>query len=580
MFLRCSVVARFRFFGRSLRSLLAAACVLAPSGAAAQAFVPPASPDGVGRAIVRHAGLEGRVLWMDGTANVGRLSTREGVAAIMERCRKANINTVVVDVKPLSGHVLYSSKIAPKLPDWRGVTVPAGFDLLRTALTEGHKRGLKIHANINVFSDGHKLVRAGPAYDKPDQQAVIYDVERTLITPRGDRMALTIGTNRTPGPDQIALYDNTAGSPRPINPDEAFVLVLSDRVEAVADGSFAPAKGVSIPRDGYLLIGRGQGAKWLLQSVRVGDVPSWASVDKLIPIVDAPSETVAAFLNPNNPAVRDYELRIVDEIAANYEIDGIVFDRMRYPSLQGDFSELTRQKFEEHLGQPLNRFPSDIYSFDPTPNRPIVWGPYFKQWLEFRAQTIRTWLEEANKIVRAKRPNAKIGVYVGSWYQSYYTVGVNWGSDDFAPGYEWMTPTYNATGYAGLLDWICTGCYYPIATRDQAKTAGYDDSYSVQAAAELSAKAVGDKAFVYAGIYAQDYKGSPEVFREALRAARDYTHGVMLFDLSQLDDYGWWNVLEEEFRDPKQAPHDVPDLLPGVRALRKALNQASRGGLQ
>ncbi|HEU4751582.1 MAG TPA: alpha amylase family protein [Armatimonadota bacterium] len=565
-------------YGR-LSVLLAAgllALALSPRSGSAQAELPPTSPDGVAQALVRQAGLEGRVLWMDGTANLERLSTRAGVAAVMERCARAHINTVVVDVKPLSGHVLYNSKVAPRLQEWKGFRYPAGYDLLRTAIDEGRKRGLKVYANINVFSDGHKLVRSGPVYEKPEEQSVIYDVERVITTPRGVSRGLAIGANRGPGADQISLYDPGYNIPRYIQPGEAFALVLSDRVESVLDGAQAPPRGINIPDDGYLLVGKGDGARWLLQNLKVGDVPQWSLATRMLPVVDAPSETVAAFMNPANPVSRDYELKIVDELATNYDLDGLVFDRMRYASLQSDFSELSRQKFEEYLGQKLTRFPQDIYQFDPNPGRPLIWGPYFKQWLEWRARNIRTWLEEASRIVRAKRPGAKVGVYVGSWYPTYYTVGVNWGSEEFAPGYDWMSASYNSTGYAGLLDWITTGCYHPIATRAQARTAGLDDTYTVQAAAELSTRAVGDNSFVYAGLYLKDYAGSPEAFREALRAARQYSEGVMLFDLVHLEENGWWNVLEEEFRTPRRAPHDVPELLTAVRALRKSLSGANR----
>jgi uncharacterized lipoprotein YddW (UPF0748 family) len=541
---------------------------------AAAQILPPATPDGVAQAVVRQAGLEGRVLWLDGTANLQRLSSPDGVRAVLDHCVRARVNTVVVDVKPLSGHVLYASKVAPRLQEWRGFRYPAEYDLLKVVLEEGHRRGLKVHANINVFSDGHKLVRSGPVYEKPDQQTIIYDVERVVTTPRGDRKTLAIGVNEGPDLNQVTVYDSGYRTPRPIIADEAYALVLSDRVEAVAPARAAPRGGVLIPPDGYLLVGQGEGAKWLLASIRVGDTLNWALATRLMPIVDAPAEPVAAFVNPANPVSREYLLRIVDELATHYDLDGIVFDRMRYASLQADFSELSRQKFEEYLGQKLNRYPADIYSFDPVPGKPLIWGPYFKQWLEWRARNIRTWLEEAGKIVRAKRPTARIGVYVGSWYNTYYTVGVNWGSDEFAPGYDWMSPTYNQTGYAHLLDWVTTGCYHPIATRDQARNAGLDDSYTVQAAAEISTRAVGDVAFVYAGLYVLDYKGSPEAFREAIEAARKYSHGVMLFDLTHIEEYGWWNVLEEEFRDKRAAPHDHPGLLDAVRAVRRAVSSA------
>ncbi len=556
-----------------------AGLLMLPMAGSAQApagGTPGIAQDGVATAVARNAGLEGRVLWLDGTANLGRLSTREGVAAILDRCVRANINTVVVDVKPLSGHVLYDSKIAPRLTEWRGTRNTEGYDLLRVALQEGRQRGLKIHANLNVFSEGHKLVSAGPVYGKPDEQSVIYDVERAFTTPRGERARVALGVNRPPGDGEIAVYDAAFRQPRTLERGEAFALVLSDRVEAVVAGALAPSAGVRIPRDGYLLVGKGDAARWMLGRMRVGDQLNWTSTDRLVSILDAPSETVAAFVNPANPISRDYAMSIVDELVTNYDFDGIVFDRMRYASLQSDFSDVSRQKFEEHLGQRLNRWPGDVYSFDPTPGRPLVLGPYYKQWLEWRARTIRTWLEEASRLVRRKRPTATIGTYVGSWYSSYYSVGVNWASEEFAPGYDWMTPTYPLTGYAGLLDWITTGCYHPIAGREQAKNAGLDDSYTVQAAAELSSRAIGDQAFFYAGIYAQDYKGSAEAFQEAIEAARRSSQGVMLFDLSQIEEYGWWPTVEKSFQDAKKAPHDVPELLAAVRSVRRTLSNSGK----
>ena len=68
-------------------------------------------------------------------------------------------------------------------------------------------------------------------------------------------------------------------------------------------------------------------------------------------------------------------------------------------------------------------------------------------------------------------------------------------------------------------------------------------------------------------------------FREAIRTARTSSHGVMLFDLSQLEEYGWWGLLEEEFATPRTAPHDVPDLLTSVRTLRRALSVGARNTL-
>ena len=101
-----------------MKSILALlALVFLPQVAQAQAI----NAQGIAQALTRQAGLEGRVLWIDATANLDRLSTRQGVAAVLERCRMARINTVVVEVKPLSGLVLYRSRIAPRLTEWLGL---------------------------------------------------------------------------------------------------------------------------------------------------------------------------------------------------------------------------------------------------------------------------------------------------------------------------------------------------------------------------------------------------------------------------------------------------------------------------
>jgi uncharacterized lipoprotein YddW (UPF0748 family) len=120
-------------------------------------------------------GLEGRVMWMDASANLAALSSREKVSRILDKCTTANLNTIVVDVKPLFGQVLYKSKIAPRFTGLLGKSYPADYDLLQVMLEEGHKRGLKIHAGLNVFGEGHKLFKFGPVYEnRSDWQSIVY----------------------------------------------------------------------------------------------------------------------------------------------------------------------------------------------------------------------------------------------------------------------------------------------------------------------------------------------------------------------------------------------------------------------
>ena len=83
-------------------------------------------------------GFQGRVLWMDATANIKTLQTREGVKKIISKCKQANINSIVLDVKPIIGEVMYKSYVAPKLSEWKGEHYPKDYDLLQTVLEEAH----------------------------------------------------------------------------------------------------------------------------------------------------------------------------------------------------------------------------------------------------------------------------------------------------------------------------------------------------------------------------------------------------------------------------------------------------------
>ena len=153
-------------------------------GIVASAF-PQTLPPSV--ALTRRMGLEGRVMWVDATANLSWLIDRAQIRQFVRKCREVGVNCIVLDVKPISGHVLYNSQIAPKLTEWRGVQVPPDLDVLQVFLEEAHAIGLEVHANINVLSEGHKMFSAGPAYENPDWQMVAYSRRRTLVLPDGSR---------------------------------------------------------------------------------------------------------------------------------------------------------------------------------------------------------------------------------------------------------------------------------------------------------------------------------------------------------------------------------------------------------
>src|SRR5690349_6067272 len=61
------------------------ALILCIAAGPAHAQSPNLPSSGLLQLVTKNVGLEGRVLWMDGTANLDRLRTRAGVAAVMEK---------------------------------------------------------------------------------------------------------------------------------------------------------------------------------------------------------------------------------------------------------------------------------------------------------------------------------------------------------------------------------------------------------------------------------------------------------------------------------------------------------------
>lgn len=113
-------------------------------------------------------------VWFDATANWERLGSREQVVAMLDKCVEASVDIVVIDVKPISGYVLYDSAYAPRMTEWKGILGDPDFDLLAVAIEEGHKRGLKVFASMNFFAEGHLGSEAagvpthGVVFDNPE----------------------------------------------------------------------------------------------------------------------------------------------------------------------------------------------------------------------------------------------------------------------------------------------------------------------------------------------------------------------------------------------------------------------------
>lgn len=116
-----------------------------------------------------------KLLWFDATANFERLSYKDSITYYLKKAKELGFTDVVLDLKPITGEVLYDSKFAPKMKEWNGFYRDDNFDFPAFFISEAHKLGLKIHAAINVFVAGHNYFDRGLVYqNKSHWQSINY----------------------------------------------------------------------------------------------------------------------------------------------------------------------------------------------------------------------------------------------------------------------------------------------------------------------------------------------------------------------------------------------------------------------
>ncbi|MER3461883.1 MAG: hypothetical protein C4342_02370, partial [Armatimonadota bacterium] len=227
-------------------------------------------------------------------------------------------------------------------------------------------------------------------------------------------------------------------------------------------------------------------------------------------------------------------------------IDGIVFDRMRYADLASGMGPAMRAEFERLYGQ-VARWPESVLTANPVPGRAPIIGPRFAEYMQFRSEIINRFLAKAVATAKRANPRLTVGSYVGGGWETYYEVGVNYATDEPTAPYSWALPEYGLAGYAGYLDYLMTGCFYPVAREVDATIQGRRERFTVEACARLATRLSGESTLVYPSLYGLDWEDNQEGLRNAIRACLRQGAGIMVFDAVYVIRNDWWSVFREEF---------------------------------
>lgn len=518
---------------------------------------------------------QARIMWIDATANIERYNTEEKIVSLVQNLKMIGFNTIVFDVKPISGQVVYNSKFAPRLTEWKGKYLPPDFDPLTIFAREAKKDGITLCVSLNAFSEGHQYSKTGPALtgDMVKWQTTLYETKARVYSVGNSSFSLSQDFNKLSTDNiQISAFDDA--SKLPPAADTFFWVTLNRYGTIVQSESGLQIAKAKIPSYGCILVGQGPGADWLRNLGYINSKLRFDTTPEFVPIGERPDQQYPVMVNPILPEVQDYERNIVREILSNYDVDGIVYDdRLRYAGMNADFSEYSQHEFEKYLKRRVS-WPEDVFKFTLTPglDRGVDPGPYYDAWMTWRAQELRNYVMSVRQLIKSMKPNALFGVYAGSWYGEYPRLGQNWASPDTEAGFWFMTPEYSQTGIAPQLDFLMTGCYYPTATIKEAMAQSIGIGYTVESSGQLTNRLVRDQTWCYAGIALNQYTDNPEGLKAAIQAACASTQGVMVFDLSHNFD-SFAGIFMSAFREPRKAPHEIPGLLEEVRKRRAAVDK-------
>ncbi len=262
---------------------------------------------------------------------------------------------------------------------------------------------------------------------------------------------------------------------------------------------------------------------------------------------DPDNEYGTKFLNPANEEVQQFILNILGDLA-KYDVDGIFLDRCRYNDFASDFSDISRQQFENYIGEKVANFPNDII-VPGTSSYPLpaTKPKYFKKWLEFRAKVIHDFMVKARSKVKSVNSNTRFGVYVGGWYSTYYEVGVNWASPKYDTGAnfpDWATADYKNYGYADLLDFMLVGAY-------ASTTSIYGNGEWTMQGFCKNARTLlmGDVKFAggpdVGNASGWENGGQASKIPQTVDACINAGDGYFIFDMIHIKKYDYWDSLKE-----------------------------------
>lgn len=216
--------------------------------------------------------------------------------------------------------------------------------------------------------------------------------------------------------------------------------------------------------------------------------------------VSHPQEHNGYFLDPANPEVSSFLLKLIGEMTARYNIDGVNLDYVRYPNVakensnnQWGYTHYAREEFER------------IYEVDPVDIEPK--GSLWESWCEYRRDKITNYIQRVSELLKNRN------IVLSTVIFPDYKVSLQTKHQDWT---RWANQKYvNA-----LTPLILTG----------------DDDLAKSMLEEIKKKAP-QEVSVYPGLFAGFIESDPEDLLKQIHIVRKLKlDGIVLFDWAHLND--------------------------------------------
>ncbi|MGD1853108.1 MAG: glycoside hydrolase family 10 protein [Leptolyngbyaceae cyanobacterium] len=143
--------------------------------------------------------------------------------------------------------------------------------------------------------------------------------------------------------------------------------------------------------------------------------PGWAAYDRQGRIVPVGQDK--PFLDPANPEVRSYLMRMLQELVNNYDVDGVQFDYVRYPFQDPGadrtygYGTAARLKFRDMTGlDPAVLSPRSDTSLSQREQRRQ--RQLWQKWTDFRVEQVSSFVADASQMLRQQRPDMTVSAAV------------------------------------------------------------------------------------------------------------------------------------------------------------------------